>query len=628
MRTSILGISMLCLAAACGQPASTFDQVAESLAVPTEEQIRAESERLNAWFDEQFEAELEYSPIRKTFLGRDDDQDKIDDYSIEAMDAALDRGRARLAELQANFDYDLLNPEAQASYDLAVYQAERAEDSALYRSNAYIFHNMGGGHVRLPQILMAFHRVRDEEDMRNYQARIGESARALNQLIDRAEANAAAGTRPPYFAIEQVLGEAKAVISGAPFDDSGDDSDVWDDATTKIARLESEGVLDAETAEEIRMDVRESLLGDWQSAYQRLIAFQEAELEAVSRTAQGVGALPNGEAFYTERLLSQTTTALSADEIHEIGLAEVARIREEMTRLKSEAGFDMPLEEFFVYLRETKDDPRLYYPNTDEGRQGYLTDSAAAIETIEAQLPNYFGILPKADLEVRRVEPFREQAGAPQHYFAPTPDGSRPGIYYAHLLDMGALPKRELETIAYHEGLPGHHMQIAIQRELQGVPTFRTQAGFTAYSEGWGLYSERLAYEMPGTFEDPLSAFGHLGSIMWRSIRLVVDTGIHAKGWSEQEAIDYFLANSAAPEAQATAEVRRYFVIPGQATSYMVGMLKIIELRERAEAELGEAYDIRDFHDTILGGGAMPLAMLEARIDAWIAETKASASAG
>lgn len=627
MRTILLGIGMLCLVTACGQPSSTFEKVAEAISEPLADDVAAESERLNLWFDAQFEAELEFSPIRKTFLGRDDDQDKIDDYSIEASDAALERRRARLAEMKASFDYDLLNAEAKASYDLAVYQAERAEDAAAFRSNGYIFHNMGGAHVRLPQILMAFHHVRSEEDMRNYLARIGESARALNQMIDRAEANAAAGARPPYFAIEQVLGEARAVISGAPFDDSDSESDVWNDATTKIARLESEGAFDAETAEQLRTDVRESLLGDWQAAYQRLIAFQEAELEQVSRTAQGVGALPNGDAFYNERLLSQTTTALSADEIHQIGLAEVSRIREEMIQLKDEAGFEMPLEEFFVYLRETKDDPRLYYPNTDEGRQGYLTDSAAAIETIEAQLPDYFGLLPKADLEVRRVEPFREQAGAPQHYFAPTPDGSRPGIYYAHLLDMSALPKRELETIAYHEGLPGHHMQIAIQRELEGVPTFRTQAGFTAYSEGWGLYSERLAYEMPGTFEDPLSAFGHLGSIMWRAIRLVVDTGIHSKGWSEQEAIDFFLANSAAPEAQATAEVRRYFVLPGQATSYMVGMLKIIELRERAETELGDAYDIRDFHDTILSGGAMPLAMLEARVDAWIEETQAGLNA-
>ena len=224
---------------------------------------------------------------------------------------------------------------------------------------------------------------------------------------------------------------------------------------------------------------------------------------------------------------------------------------------------------------------------------------------------------------MKRVEAFREQDGAAQHYFPGTPDGSRPGVYYAHLSDMKSMPKRELEVIAYHEGLPGHHMQISIAQELEGIPLFRTQAGFTAYSEGWGLYSELLAKEMPDTYVDPLSDFGRLGSEIWRAIRLVVDTGLHAKGWTEQEAIDYFEANSSAPSGQVLSEVRRYMVLPGQATSYKIGMLKIQELRAKAESELGDQFDIRAFHDTILGGGAMPLTILERRVDDWIAEVKA-----
>jgi uncharacterized protein (DUF885 family) len=295
-----------------------------------------------------------------------------------------------------------------------------------------------------------------------------------------------------------------------------------------------------------------------------------------------------------------------------------------MVKIKEEFGFEGSLPEFFTFLRDTKDDERLYYPNNDEGRQGYIDDATAAIDKIKAELPNYFGILPKADMVVKRVEAFREQDGAAQHYFPSTPDGSRPGVYYAHLSDMTSMPKRELEVIAYHEGLPGHHMQIAIQQELEGVPTFRTQAGFTAYSEGWALYSEWLAKQMPATFEDPLSDFGRLGSEIWRAIRLVVDTGLHAKGWTEQEAIDYFKANSAVTEEQAISEVRRYLVLPGQATSYKVGMLKIQELRADAEKKLGDKFDIKGFHDTVLGGGAMPLSILERRVQQWVAKQGAA----
>ena len=336
--------------------------------------------------------------------------------------------------------------------------------------------------------------------------------------------------------------------------------------------------------------------------------------------AAGVHALPNGAAFYAERLASQTTTTLTPDQIHEIGLAEVSRLRAEMEAIKNEVGFKGDLPAFFAELRDNKDNPRYYYPNTDEGRQAYIKDATAAIDKIKAVLPKYFGILPKADLVVRRVEPFREQAGAAQHYFPSTPDGSRPGVYYAHLLDMKAMPKHELEVIAYHEGLPGHHMQIAIAQELTTVPTFRRQAGFTAYSEGWGLYSEWLAREMPGTYQDPYSRFGRLGSEIWRAIRLVVDTGMHAKGWSEEQAVQYFLANSATTEAQARSEIRRYLVIPGQATSYKIGMLKIQELRRKAEGALGPRFDIRGFHDAVLGGGALPLQVLEKRVDRWIAD--------
>jgi uncharacterized protein (DUF885 family) len=315
-----------------------------------------------------------------------------------------------------------------------------------------------------------------------------------------------------------------------------------------------------------------------------------------------------------------TTTDLNADQIHALGLLEVARLRGEMTALKDRVGFDGTLADFFRFIST---DPRFKFPNTDAGRQAYIDAATAAIENIKKELPNWFGLLPKADLVVRRVEAFREQDGAAQHYYPGTPDGSRPGIYYAHLSDMNAMPIPELEVIAYHEGLPGHHMQISIAQELDGVPTFRRQASFTAYSEGWALYSEWLAKQMPNTYQDPYSEYGRLTSEMWRAVRLVVDTGLHAKGWTEQQAIAYFAANTSIPAAAVQSEVRRYLVVPGQATAYKIGMIRIQQLRARAEAELGERFDIRGFHDTILGGGAMPLDLLEQRVNQWIAERKA-----
>ena len=595
----------------------------EAPAAPTAEEIAAETDRLNAWFEDKYEAEVLESPIQLTFLGRDERQGEIDDFSEAALDAQLERSRANVAELKANFDYEKLTPDAKISYDIWVYQAERSDAADEFRYNSYVFDQMQAIHTFFPQLLIAFHKVIDGEDMDNYLLRVSGSARAIDQLILTSQTVAEKGVRPPYFAFDSVIEEAQKIITGAPFDDSGEDSDVWADAQAKIANLLDQGEIDQAKADQLTADIQTALVEEWKPAYERLIAWQKEDRVNATEEAQGVGALPDGLAYYNERLANQTTTALTADEIHEIGLSEVTRLRGEMELIKDEFGFEGTLPEFFTFLRDNKDDERLYYPNTDEGRQGYIDDATAAIDGIKAVLPDYFGILPKADMVVKRVESFREQAGAAQHYFPSTPDGSRPGVYYAHLLDMAQMPKRELEVIAYHEGLPGHHMQIAIQQELEGVPTFRTQAGFTAYSEGWGLYSEWLSKEMPGTFQDPLSDFGRLGSEIWRAVRLVVDTGLHAKGWTEQEAIDYFLSNTAAPEGQARSEVRRYIVLPGQATSYKIGMLKIQELRRHAEAELGDAFDIRVFHDTILGGGAMPLAILERRVDEWIADVQA-----
>ena len=578
-----------------------------------------ETARINAWFEKKFEEQLAFSPIQQTFLGRK--TSALDDMSLAAQDKQLAWLRSATAEMRKSFDYAKLSPEAQTSYDVWIYQLEQAEAAARFRTNAYIFNQMSGVHSFLPQLLIAFHRVDDVSDMQGYINRIRESGRALRQLIEISKKNAAAGVRPPRFAYDFVIDESTKIITGAPFT-SGADSAIWADAKAKIAALQKKGALTDERARTLLDEVQAALTGPFKTGYESLIAWQKEDRAQVPERASGVHALPNGAAYYANQLAGQTTTAMTAEQIHEIGLAEVKRLRGEMEAIKNEVGFKGDLQAFFAELRDNKDNPLYYYPNTDAGREAYIKDATAAIDKIKAVLPKYFGILPKADLVVRRVEPFREQAGAAQHYFPSTPDGSRPGVYYAHLLDMTSMPKHELEVIAYHEGLPGHHMQIAIAQELTSVPTFRRQAGFGAYSEGWGLYSEWLAREMPGTYQDPYSRFGRLGSEIWRAIRLVVDTGMHAKGWSEEQAVKYFLDNSATTEAQARSEIRRYLVIPGQATSYKIGMLKIQELRRKAESALGSKFDIRGFHDTILGGGALPLTILEKRVDRWIAAQK------
>ena len=607
---------------ACKPATKTPANPTEASANYTTADIAEETKLLNAWFEEQFETELAFSPIQQTFLGRKTNYGKIDDASVAAEDEQMAWKRASVAEMKKKFNYDKLTDDGKISWDLWVQQLESAEAALKFRNNGYVFNQMRAIHTFGPQLLISVHKVDDASDMEAYNSRISEWARFLDQLIVRSKGAAAAGVHPPKFAFDSVIETVDKIISGAPFDD-GDDSAVWADAKSKIKALLDGGKIDQDQADALTEAARTALINDWKPAYERLSAWQKEDIVNASEVSQGVGSLPDGEAFYNERLANQTTTALTADEIHEIGLAEVARLRAEMVKIKDQVNFDGELVDFFAELRDDKDNELYYFPNTDEGRQGYIDEATAAIDKIKTELPNFFGILPKADLEVKRVEAFREQDGAAQHYRGGTPDGSRPGVYYAHLSDMKAMPKRELEVIAYHEGLPGHHMQISIQQELESVPTFRTQAGFTAYSEGWALYSEWLATEIAGTYEDPYSEFGRLGSEIWRAIRLVVDTGLHSKGWTEDQAVEYFQQNSAITDAQARSEVRRYLVIPGQATSYKIGMLKIQELRRDAEAELGDKFDIKGFHDTVLGGGAMPLSMLERRVDQWVKSVKA-----
>lgn len=620
MRKTLIVCAIALALAACDRSAAPEAGRSAAPATASAADITAETARLNQWFDKEYEEQLQFSPIQLTFQGRKDLYGQLDDFSEKALRDQVAWQKASVEEMEKSFDYAKLDDEAKLSYDLWKLQYENARDGLPFLVDGYPFDQMNGAQNFLPTFLISFHKVDDEADYKAYVSRIAAVGPAFDQLLERARASAAQGIRPPKFAYEGVIEQSKKVVAGAPFS-AGQDSAIWADAQAKADALVKAGKIDAARAASLKDEARKALLEQFKPAYERVIAWSEEELPKAAVNATGVAAThPNGKAYYEYQLRQMTTTDMTAEQIHALGLKEVARIKGEMTALKDKVGFKGDLQAFFQFIDT---DPRFKFPNTDAGRKAYLDEATRDIDNIKKVLPKYFGLLPKADLVVKRVEPFREQDGAAQHYYPGTPDGSRPGVYYAHLSDMNAMPKPELEVIAYHEGIPGHHMQISIAQELTGVPKFRTQAGFTAYAEGWGLYAEWLAKEMPGTYQDPYSEFGRLSSEMWRAIRLVVDTGLHAKGWTQQQAVEYFHANSAVPLTAIQSEVKRYLIMPGQATAYKVGMIRIQELRKKAETELGDKFDIRGFHDAVLGGGALPLTLLERRVDQWIAKVKA-----
>jgi uncharacterized protein (DUF885 family) len=401
---------------------------------------------------------------------------------------------------------------------------------------------------------------------------------------------------------------------GAPFD-AGDDSPVWADFQAKVAALE----LSREERQLLLDQARAALLEDFQPAYLRLVNALEQQA-ALAPAEDGVWKHPDGDAFYRERLAYYTTTELTPDQVHDIGLREVARIHEEMRGIMRRVGYEGSLRDFMKFMR---DDARFYYSNDDAGRERYLREATVYIDAMRERLPDYFGLLPKAGIVVKRVEPFRERTAGKAFYQTPPQDGSRPGIYYANLYDMKSMPTYQMEALAYHEGIPGHHMQRAISVELQGIPEFQKYATFTAYTEGWGLYTEQLAREM-GFYEDPYADFGRLAMELWRAARLVVDTGLHYKRWTREEAIRYLMENTPNAEYDCTKAIERYAAMPGQATAYMIGKLKILELREAAREALGERFDIRGFHDEILKDGPVPLSILEKKIDRWVARQAAA----
>ncbi|MFT7427311.1 MAG: hypothetical protein ACI9O5_003271, partial [Algoriphagus sp.] len=489
IRLSFIVFIGLAFLISCSEPAPTM--------IPDTE--------INTWFDAEYEELLMMSPLQLTAQGRKDRYGEIDDMSEAGEDKKLAWMEESVKELKEKFLYTSLSEEAKVSYDLWVYQYEMEKADMEFRRMNYVFNQMTGPHTMLPNMIINFHKVDDASDMEALISRYKEAGRAMNQLLERAKLQTQSGVRPPKFAYEFVIQQSKALLLGQPFVDGGDlNSPVWNDALGKIEALEKSGKITAEQAEQFRTQAKENLINSFQPAYTDLIAWLESELPNLEEKPTGVSRHEMGNALYAHKLKSSTTTNLTADEIHQIGLNEVKRIQEEMLAIKEQVGFEGDLKEFFSFVNS---DPQFFFPNTAEGRQAYLDQSTAFLDEIKKKLPDYFGILPKADLVVKRVEAFREQDGAPQHYNQGTPDGSRPGTYYVHLSDMNAMPKTTMEGVAYHEGNPGHHMQVSIAQELESVPKFRTQMGFNAYVEGWALYSEALAKEM-GQYQNPYYDFG------------------------------------------------------------------------------------------------------------------------
>jgi len=566
-----------------------------------------------AFFEEYDAEQLARSPLSKSYRGiKDSDYGKWDDGSDAAEARAMDAERSALKEMKARFDLAKLSPENQLSYRLFEKRAARSEAAFKYNDYGYVFDQMNGAQSQIPAFLINIHRIDTKSDARAYVNRLYGIGPAMTEAVEQAKTRAAKGIMPPKWVYPYVINDSRNVITGAPFGE-GPDAPLYADFKAKVAKLAI-----SQTEKDLLIaDAAQALNASVKPAYEALIAEMTAQ-EKVASTDDGIWRFPDGAGYYAERLSNYTTTNMTPDQIHELGLAQVARIHKEMQAVQKKMGVKGDLKAYFDYMRTT---PKFYAPEGDKGAALYLAETQKAQDAITPLLPQWFGTLPKAPLVVKRVEAFREKSAGKAFYQRPAPDGSRPGTYYANLYKMADMPLTEVEALFYHEGVPGHHLQLAIQTELKDVPAFRKFGGVTAYSEGWGLYSEKLAKDM-GLYTDPARDFGRLQLELHRAIRLVVDSGLHHKRWTREQAIKYVEDNSADAPGGIVKAIERYIIYPGQATAYMVGRLKISELRDKAQKALGSKYDVRGFHDTVLKSGPVPLDVLEEQVAAWIASRK------
>lgn len=568
---------------------------------PAEPASDNSSTDLAVLFDEHFEQTLVLDPLSATEIGDYRYNDRLPITNSEEYrntKRALDEEYlSRLLDI----DRAVLTYQEQLSYDMFRLLREQSLEADLYPSHLqsvnqfYLMTNtfaqLGSGEGLHP-----FNTVKDYDD---FLKRANDFVADVDHAIANMKVGMRQGVVQPRVLMLKVLPQIESHLV-----DDVEGSTFW----RPVANIPAD--FSADDRGRLEREYRQAITAKILPAFERLKNFIGDEYLNASRDTVGLGDLPNGDAWYRYMVRQRTTTDMSPDEIHQVGLDEVARIHSEMQTVMDEVGFGGDLKGFFAYLNT---DPQFFFDEPEQLIHGYQGMSDR-IETLSRKL---FDITPKTAFEVRRVEPFREASASGGSYQSGTPDGSRPGIFYANAYNIKARPKWAMESLFLHEAIPGHHFQISLQQENEALPRFRRFGSFTAYIEGWGLYSESLGKEM-GVYSDPYQYFGALNAELWRAIRLVVDTGLHAKGWTRQDVLDFMYANSAVAPARAVAEAERYMAIPGQALAYKIGQLKIREIRTMAERRLGERFDLVAFHREVLNDGPMPLSMLEAKINRWI----------
>ena len=561
----------------------------------------SESNKLMIYLDNMFDAYVDRHPEYQSYLGIKKDYDKWNDISASAEERELLHAKVSLKWLKDSIDIKLLDNQALLSYELYKKKLENQINDHKYRLYNYPLNQMSGKQSSVPAFLINMHKITSIEDAQDYIARLNGILPLFNQLFKNIKERESFGIVPPNFILDHVLNDSKNVLKGFPL--SGQDScALFLDFHNKVMKIDIPGVI----KDSLLQSCKDAIIASVKPSYENLIDLV-IDLKNKFDEDDGVWRWEGGDAFYDNALKRTTTTDMSSEEIHLLGLKEVDRIHKEMILIKNSVGFKGNLNEFFVELKEND---IFYYQENKKGKEEYILEAEKIIHKFKLRLDELFLTKPKAEMVVKAVEKFREKSAGKAFYQRAAPDGSRPGTYYANTFKMRMMPKYQMEALAYHEGIPGHHMQISIAQELKGIPKFRRYGGYTAYTEGWGLYSEYLPKEL-GFYEDPYSDFGRLAMELWRSCRLVVDTGIHSKKWSREKSIEYYIKNTPNNELDCIKMVERHVVYPSQATAYKIGMNKILDLRETAKKNLGDDFDIRIFHDAVLSRGAVPLDVLE-----------------
>ncbi|MBP6334905.1 MAG: DUF885 domain-containing protein [Bacteroidia bacterium] len=575
------------------------------------EEIAEESAKANTFFDRAFDANVDRDPEQQTYLAIKKDYgkwtDRSDAFSISENAITI----SELEELRKTINYDKLDEAARLSFRYFEFQAQQKISMFPWRFHNYPVNQMDGVQSTIPAFLINFHRIDSVSDALAYIQRLNGINRLFDQVIQALHIRDSLGIIPPAFVFPMVIGDCRNILQGAPFEAGQTMSPLLQDFSEKVNSLDT---ISQVQKRDLLVLANNALLNSVKPAYERLI---DALLTLEKKATQDAGAwkFPDGERFYKAALYNTTTVDLSPEDIFDTGEREVKRIHEEMRQIVRQLNKkDESLVWFFEYLRKDK---QFYFPQTPEGKQGYMDLATGIIDTMRSQLDVLFNVKPKAPMVVKAVEAFREKSTGGAFYEVPAQDGSRPGTYYINLYNMKDQPIYQAEALAYHEGIPGHHMQLAIAQELKGVPKFRQHGGNVAYVEGWALYSELIPKEY-GFYKDLYSDFGRLSNEVFRAARLVVDVGIHHKKWTREQAYQYFIRNTPNPEGDCKKEIDRYIVWPSQATGYKIGMIKILELREHARKELGNKFDIREFHDVVLTNGPLPLKLLSENVWAWI----------